>query len=128
MSNPDQRPPTDIRRFTISRHTGAGSTHYDFMIEEGESLKTWKIATLDFSLPQSAEQNADHRKIYLDYAGDISGERGRVAIADTGTCEIERRTERQLTAFFHGGKLTGRLSLTLDDPAPGRGARWTITP
>ena len=72
-------------RFTISRHTGAKEgDHYDLFLEHGETLRTWRLERPDFSEPQEATEIDPHRKDYLDYEGEISGNRGRVRIVETG--------------------------------------------
>lgn len=62
--------------------------HWDFLLEQGESCRTWRL----FDPPDSpgdipAEAIADHRLMYLDYEGPVSGHRGTVTRWDAGTFE-----------------------------------------
>ena len=75
-------------RFVILEHTQPGQAcHWDFMLEQDGKLLTWQVP-----LPPEQwgeEQVAckrifDHRLKYLEYEGQISGERGSVNRADAG--------------------------------------------
>jgi hypothetical protein len=85
----------DDRRFAILEHRWNG-VHWDFLVEDGPILRTWAIdeAPIEgFELP--ARALPDHRRIYLDYEGEISDGRGTVKRWDSGTCEVlEWGTER----------------------------------
>lgn len=100
-------------RFTISLHTQKDSFHYDFMLEDNDKLKTWKLNSVDFSKPQIMEQSFDHRKIYLDYEGELTENRGSVKIWDTGTYNIEKWEDNLILAKFTGKKLNTKLLITL---------------
>lgn len=81
------------RRFAVLRHEVApGDVHRDLLIEgapEGK-LVTWKLAG---PLPAragehvAAERSFDHRALYLDYEGEISGGRGTVTREIGGVLE-----------------------------------------
>lgn len=76
-------------RFVILQHvTPPGSeraTHYDLMLEQNGKLLTW-------AMPQQPRPGLkivvtklpDHRLVYLDYEGPISGDRGEVTRVDAG--------------------------------------------
>lgn len=67
------------------------ATHYDLMLEMGDVLWTWAIEELPKAgLILSALRLNDHRKDYLDYEGEISGNRGRVTRMMSGTFRILR--------------------------------------
>jgi len=77
------------RRFVVQRHdVKPGERHFDFMVERGEKLATWKLAA---PLPEEGsvqgERSFDHRALYLDYEGEIAGGRGRVEIVLRGSLE-----------------------------------------
>jgi hypothetical protein len=76
-------------RFVILHHTGYREDHYDFMLERDGVLKTWTIHALDFTRPQKAVRNFDHRIAYLDYEGEISGGRGAVKRVRGGEYTVE---------------------------------------
>jgi hypothetical protein len=81
------------RRYVVQRHdVKSGNAHFDFMIEKGgEKLATWRLEKPLSALPGSGvlegERSFDHRALYLDFEGDISGGRGRVAIVERGSLE-----------------------------------------
>jgi hypothetical protein len=75
-----------------------GSSHYDWMVEVpggtvavgGAGLMTFRVAVRidgDGVKGFSAERLGDHRAVYLDYEGPISGGRGRVARVAAGEVE-----------------------------------------
>jgi len=78
-------------------------THCDLMLEAGDELQTWSLATLPCgwgglkgvkfadSNSVAAEQLADHRLAYLDYEGPVSGDRGSVKRLDFGTYAASAR-------------------------------------
>lgn len=72
-------------RFVILEHTWEG-VHWDFMLEFGGKLKTWRLP----QLPQpgvrlSATALPDHRLAYLEYEGPVSRGRGVVRRVERGT-------------------------------------------
>jgi len=112
-------------RYAILIHDSPHGLHYDFFLEAGESLKTW-------ALPQPPEPNleiecnalADHRLLYLDYEGPISGDRGTVQQWDRGAYFIEIWSDEQIIVRLSGEKLTGRLDLLR---LRGQTERWRLT-
>lgn len=94
------------RRYAIAHHTGAPrGDHYDIFLEREEDLWTWSAATLDWREPRPLEPRDPHRKIYLEYEGQISGGRGCVTMSERGTYEIESAEETRwiLRLRKHGG-------------------------
>src|SRR5206468_188087 len=81
------------RRFALLRHdVKPGEVHWDLCIEgapEGK-LHTWRLAA---PLPERAgevvpaERSFDHRAVYLEYEGEISGGRGSVARVARGSLD-----------------------------------------
>lgn len=69
-------------RFVILAHTVNGETHYDLMLEVAgqEKLRTYQLARWPLTVGESCDcrQLDDHRRVYLDYEGEISGGRGVV--------------------------------------------------
>ena len=81
-------------RFTILEHTGAPDDptgrHYDLLLEDGESCRTWRLAALPESGGPAVEVRdlAPHRLAWLDHeVGEVSGGRGFVRRVDAGTYE-----------------------------------------
>jgi hypothetical protein len=99
-------------RFTISRHTGAKEgDHFDLMLEHGDALKTWRIATPAFQAKQPAHPIKDHRKSYLDFEGEVSGKRGKVEIWDSGTYSPEVWSDARILVALTGKQFKGRILL-----------------
>lgn len=115
-------------RFTISRHTdSAEGDHYDLMLEHGDALRTWRVLNTAFGTPQPAKQVQEHRKLYLDYEGEISGGRGRVKIFDTGSFGVDEWQEDRIQVALVGRLIRTRLLFTPaskhpEDPDP----RWIV--
>jgi len=76
--------------------------HYDLMLSPPGvgRLWTWAIPVDPLCQPLTfeceAERLPDHRRIYLDYQGPISGDRGQVRQAAKGTFEIVVWSEQQV--------------------------------
>lgn len=117
-----------MQRFTISQHTGSkDGDHYDLMLEHGDSLKTWRLVNTAFQIAQVARQIKDHRKTYLDYEGEISGDRGKVKIWDTGTYTVDEWKDDRIQVALVGKALKIRLMLTLGPKHPeDTDPRWNV--
>ncbi len=76
--------------------------HYDLMLSPpgAGQLWTWAIPVNPVHQPLplkcEAERLSDHRRVYLDYQGPISGSRGHVQQAAKGTSEVVVWSERQV--------------------------------
>jgi hypothetical protein len=98
-------------RFVILEHDHP-VLHWDLMLESGAALRTWRLAAppgpgADFS----AALSFDHRRLYLDYEGPVSGGRGRVVRWDGGTFTWGEEGEDRLVVRLSGGRLRGTLRL-----------------
>jgi hypothetical protein len=66
--------------------------HWDLLVEVRgcERLLTWRLAgnPLDDTGEIPAQRIGDHRRLYLEYEGEISGGRGRVRRIDDGAATI----------------------------------------
>lgn len=115
-------------RFTLLHHTGYGREHYDFLLErpDQERLTAWKIFSADWTSPQTAVRNFDHRTLYLDYEGEIDGGRGRVTRRDTGTYETQTWTGKEIIIFLHGAKISGIVSLSRQSDTEGQDSIWLL--
>ena len=83
------------------------------MLEAEEILKTWRIPNPPDQSPQTIEQIQDHRMIYLQYEGEISGNRGYVKIWDKGEY-VTRTWSAQLIAIqLSGERLKGNYYIKL---------------
>lgn len=81
--------------FALLEHVTREGVHWDLLIQTAtaEKLLTWRLAQDPTvrPLPIAAERIADHRAIYLDYEGELSGGRGRVRRIDRGPALMRER-------------------------------------
>jgi hypothetical protein len=103
-------------RFVIQKHFLGEGFHYDLMLEDGGALATWRVGRLPGELEEGescpAEALASHRLAYMDYQGPVSGDRGRVEIADRGRYTIIARDEQTWQVRLEGERFSGDLVLT----------------
>lgn len=93
-------------RFTILKHDKPGEPHYDLLLEWGDVLRTWAVASPpEADVAVDAQMLSDHRMIYLDYQGEVSGGRGKVAQWDTGCYEIMEETDERLVVHLKGKRI-----------------------
>jgi len=117
-----------MNRFVVLRHECPASyarpSHWDFMLEADGVLRTWTLPRApDESEPMTAEALGDHRLEYLDFEGQLSGDRGAVTRWDQGTYEIEREEGLELVVTLRGRRLRGRATLTRQQ---GDDQRWSF--
>jgi hypothetical protein len=108
-------------RFVLLEHDHP-HLHLDLMFEVGAVLWTWQLASLpEKSIPVQARRIFDHRLLYLDYEGPISGNRGQVRRLDRGVYEWLEQAPDRLVAQLDGNHLSGRLELFQVD-----GEHWQV--
>ena len=75
-------------------------------------LWTWAITVNPLCQPLplecQAERLPDHRRIYLDYQGPVSGDRGHVQQAAKGTCEVVVWSEQDVKVRLRLDEAAGR--------------------
>jgi hypothetical protein len=99
-------------RFVILEHDHP-ELHWDFMLEDGGVLRTWRFAVppaLGHSC--AARQLTDHRLAYLDYEGPVSGGRGSVRRWEQGNYDWLWDTPDDLAVRLMGEWLRGVVRLT----------------
>lgn len=107
-------------RFVILAHDHP-FLHWDLMLEAGGVLQTWRLAQPpELGRTIDATALADHRVMYLDYEGPVSGNRGSVTRWDAG--EFNEGAESSPDArslAFTGQRLAGWARLEKES-----GANW----
>ncbi|QDU18863.1 DNA polymerase ligase N-terminal domain-containing protein [Urbifossiella limnaea] len=100
-------------RFVVLSHDWP-EPHFDLLLEAGPVLRAWRLRGEPGAAAVPAEPNADHRTLYLDYEGPVSGGRGSVTRWDAGTFDwiveaacavVELRGERLTGRFVIGDGL-----------------------
>ena len=89
-------------RYVILEHDYP-ERHWDFMLEAGEVLRTWKLTSppqVGLAIP--AEKSFDHRCLYLDYEGPISRGRGSVVRWDSGSFQTIAEENDRLMVRLNG--------------------------
>ena len=118
------------------------ASHWDFMLEEGEQLRTWALprlprgwqaaqartATFYPACPAIADENSveaeqlpDHRLGYLHEEGPLSGNRGKISRIDSGTYVSNVELPECWELALAGKLLCGRIALR------GPSERWTLS-
>jgi hypothetical protein len=111
-------------RFVLLEHNWNG-VHWDFMLEVGESLRTWAIsAPIVAGRALPARALGDHRKSYLDYEGAISGNRGTVRKLDAGTYRVIVWSDRHVRVEVMGAQLVGEVDLRWAGADSGASDSW----
>ncbi|HID22675.1 MAG TPA: hypothetical protein EYP14_09775, partial [Planctomycetaceae bacterium] len=78
----------------------------------GERLLTWRLPSPpEIGVSLDVEQLPDHRKIYLEYEGPVSRNRGRVRRWDGGLYEILFWNDKALEIRLLGTRLQARCVL-----------------
>ncbi len=109
-----------MSRFVVLQHQSPRGVHWDFMLQRGGALATWALG--QEPVPHtaiSAESLADHRLVYLDYEGPISGGRGTVARWDWGTYDSLRWDAEEVVVRLAGVRLCGEVRVTRTPDQPG---------
>jgi hypothetical protein len=112
-------------RYVILRHDGVSEPHFDLMIETypGSMLSTWRLQQWPISQRSEVTRLRDHRRLYLDYEGEIGGHRGFVHRIAEGNCEAAVGEGNEWTVKL----LTGTSPQTLG-LKPLAAERWELTP
>lgn len=100
--------------FALLEHATVDGVHWDFLLDLGdERLAAWRLAQHPGEQPGTiaAERIGDHRRVYLEFEGEISGGRGVVRRIDRGRAHFERN-EDVIALELHGSVLCGRFEIT----------------
>ena len=105
-------------RYAILTHDHP-TLHWDLLLEDGAVLRAWRLlAEPQPGVVIAAEAIADHRLMYLDYEGPVSGDRGHVVRWDRGEF-AGTVTGDELSLQWTGARLNGDVTLRKVD-----GSRW----
>ncbi|AQT68538.1 Putative DNA ligase-like protein [Anaerohalosphaera lusitana] len=108
-------PADELRRFVIQKHTRPGDTHWDFMLESGQSLLTWRLPECPAELAKSPDCPAvkifDHPLRFLTYEGPVNQGTGDVKIEEAGTCLFHENRAGLISFELHGELLDGQFEL-----------------
>jgi hypothetical protein len=82
------------------------------MLEAGAVLRTWRLAhPPEPGRSTAATPLGEHRRLYLDYEGPVSGNRGRVIRWDAGVFTWQVDEADHVAVHLDGGRLRGVATL-----------------
>lgn len=113
--------------FVLLEHNSPEGVHWDFMVEAepGSRLLTWRLAAIPvFGIEVPVLRIGDHRRLYLEYEGDIGGGRGWVRRIDGGESVILGCTAQRCDLRLHGRLLRGMARIV----AAARGNAIEVAP
>ncbi len=99
-------------RFAILDHDHP-APHFDLLLQAGAVAWTWRLASVPEAGGPSVpgERIADHRLLYLDQQGEVSGGRGTVVRVDGGEYTWVHLATGRLVVALEGRTLRGELAL-----------------
>lgn len=98
-------------RYVILEHDHP-ERHWDFMLETGDVLRTWKLLVEPtYGEPIPVQLSFDHRLIYLDYEGPVSGNRGSVVRWDSGNFTWQIDQKNHVSVHLQGTRLHGLVEI-----------------
>ncbi len=100
-------------RYVILEHDWP-TPHWDVLLEAGAVLRAWRVMDeprCGVALP--AASNFNHRLLYLDYEGPLTGNRGSVTRWDAGTFDWIADSGGHVVIDLCGSRLRGRLELAV---------------
>lgn len=98
-------------RFVILTHDYP-VPHWDFMLEKEAALRTWRLTEPpDRAAEVGATPLPDHRLLYLDYEGPVSGNRGNVTRWEHGEYAWTVEADGHVEVVLEGTRLKGRADL-----------------
>lgn len=120
---PGGRPGPGVPRFVVLEHDWP-HLHLDLLLERDGILRAWRLPpAFTGSEPVEAVRNDDHRLLYLDYEGPVSGDRGSVRRWDGGGLRWLPTSPGRLRFRLTGERLSATFELVWRD-----GDRWQLVP
>jgi len=129
-----------MSRFVILEHDHP-VLHWDFLLDDGaDRVPTWRLKSCPSLHTEaadgaeiaaetiSAEELPAHRRMYLDYEGPVTGDRGQVIRWDAGLYIPLASHEGRLELRLEGEKLQGFATLFRPDEETGAGWLFSWLP
>src|SRR5262245_27935210 len=100
-----------MSHFSILSHDYP-TPHWDLFLEAGDVLCSWRLlAPLAAGVVVPAQPTGDHRLLYLNYEGPLTGDRESVTRVDGGTFIWETDSLEHVVVRIVGTRFAGRLIL-----------------
>jgi hypothetical protein len=93
------------KQFVIQEHTRNGDIHWDLMLEQSGSLRTFRLDTPPGQLltkPARAVKIANHDLRFLTYQGPVNKGAGNVRIVESGTYSAANQTPGRIELKLNG--------------------------
>jgi bifunctional non-homologous end joining protein LigD len=103
------------KKFVIQQHSSGSDVHWDFMLQIGNILQTYRLDKAPQELvrtPANAVKIFDHPLKFLTYEGSVNKGRGNARIADSGTYEIVHQVDDLIELNINGKILKGNFTLS----------------
>jgi len=116
---------TPLLRYVVLSHSNIDEPHFDLLFETlpGSMLATWRSKNWPIEQRVAVTRLRDHRRIYLDYEGELPGQRGIVQRIAEGTCEVEIGAQSRWAIKLLAGAPPQKLLFRQVD-----GDRWECEP
>jgi len=114
------------KRFVIQEHTIDSDVHWDFMLELGGILQTYRLDKAPseaLHLAVNATKIFDHPLKFLTYQGPVNKGQGSVCIIETGTYKMVHQAHNRIELNLSGKILKGKFTLTHIE-----GDNWQFAP
>ena len=129
--------PRLMPRFVILKHSTEHAadprpTHWDLMFEVDGRLRTWAVEVYPWDACKQflAVELPRHRLDYLEYEGEVSGNRGLVRRCETGCYVLLNEARHEWRAELQGCQLAGLVELRRSDESTNwrsNGNDWSRT-
>ena len=103
------------KKFVIQEHTNPEGVHWDFMLELGQCLQTYRLDNSPVDMLKKDTNGVkifDHPLKFLTYQGPVNNGRGSVAIVEGGVYRIISQNKGQIGLSLNGQILSGNCILT----------------
>lgn len=103
------------KRFVIQQHTTGRDVHWDFMLELGDILQTYRLDKAPQQIihsPANAVKIFNHPLKFLAYQGPVNKGRGSVRLTESGTYKIVHQARNRIKLDLSGKILKGKFTLT----------------
>jgi hypothetical protein len=112
-----------MTRYAVLWHHDITEPHFDLLVETrpGSDLATWRSPVWPIESALRITRVKDHRRLYLDYEGELSDWRGRVDRVGGGSCRVDIGEDAVWTLRLESAATTFRLQ-------PVGGDQWEIEP
>ena len=107
------------KRFVIQKHTAGTDVHWDFMLEWGQTLQTYRLDKAPGEIlhtSANAVKIFNHSLKFLTYQGPVNKGQGSIRIIEAGTYQIIHQARNRIELNLNGQILKGKFTLTpIDD-------------